>query len=379
LPPVTHLRAGRIHPLTSLRFFAALSIVFFHTIPTLLPGFPPGQLGQRWLSAWPVAVSFFFFLSGYILSVVYLSGGKQVQARNFWSARFARIYPLFLIALIMDVPNVIFWRIPVYGLMKSVVITAATFLYDLTLLQAWTPHIRIICTPNWSLSVEAMFYALFPFLAPLLWKLRGRKIWLSAIFIYAGGQALVGVVATHFDKLIYEWFPIFHLSTFLLGVLLARWQEETGSLLFSSQARELRTYGTLSIAAIIYVLVVANVAIHIPYALVHDGLLAPVFACLIWSFSRADTSIARIFSASWLVVLGEASYGLYLIHAPVWWYFIAIFHAGNVRIWYPFYFSACVGLSVLSFFFFEAPIRKRILQRLASRPHETMEVASDAQ
>ncbi len=373
------MQAGRIHPLTSLRFFAALMIVFFHSFPIVFPGFPPGNLGHRWLNSWGVAVSFFFFLSGYILSVVYLSHGKPVNRRGFWASRFARIYPLFLVTLVLDTPDVILWRIPLYGLRRAVLITGGTFLFDMSMLQAWAAHLRMICGPNWSLSVEALFYALFPFVGPALWKLRGKELWLTALSIYVCGLAAVGTAAMHFDSIVVAMFPPFHLSTFLLGILLARWQQEMRERPNSPIEKNRHVYLVLLLALAVYALVVTSPLEVTHPLLITNGLLAPVFACIIWSFSSADSMLARWFSVPWLVVLGEASYGLYLIHWPVWAYFYWAFHYGSVRVWFPFYLATCIGLSVLSFYFLEAPARKWLLRRLAIRPRETLEAASDAQ
>jgi len=43
------------------------------------------------------------------------------------------------------------------------------------------------------------------------------------------------------------------------------------------------------------------------------------------------------------------------------------------------YLGTCIGLSVVSFYYFETPARQWILRRLHTRTKETMEAASDAQ
>jgi peptidoglycan/LPS O-acetylase OafA/YrhL len=61
---------------------------------------------EKAISLGYVSVSFFFFLSGYILSVAYLSGGHNFPSKaNFYSARFARIYPLYILTIILDTPD----------------------------------------------------------------------------------------------------------------------------------------------------------------------------------------------------------------------------------------------------------------------------------
>ena len=53
-----------------------------------------------------------------------------------------------------------------------------------------------------------------------------------------------------------------------------------------------------------------NFAAVLPDDFLHDGLLAPVFAGVIWVLSSPTFPPAKLLSAPWLVVLGEASFGL---------------------------------------------------------------------
>ena len=134
--------------------------------------------------------------------------------------------------------------------------------------------------------------------------------------------------------------------------------------------------------ALLLTLAICAALVHwlasVPMNNLNDGLMAPAFGCLIWAFSANRSLPARILSAPWLVVLGEASYGLYLIHLPVYHVYERL-HLVGVRSLYPVYLCTCIGLSVLSFYLIETPVRKWILTRLQTRPKETMEAASDAQ
>jgi peptidoglycan/LPS O-acetylase OafA/YrhL len=377
--PGTSKRAARIHPLTSLRFFAALMVVLYHTLPSGTPGFSPsGFLGQS-RSIWFASVSFFFFLSGYILAVVYLRGDKLLDRRKFWAARFARVYPLFFVTLVLATPSELVPHIATYGFSKGSFMTFRIFCIQAVMLQAWIPQLRHpIDFPNWSLSVETLFYLTFPFLGSLLWKLRGARIWVAALLIYVVNLVAVRTVAPMLGGDYSVFFPLLHLATFMLGILLARWQERTINPSHVPPVQHWQVYAALLIAIAGYVGVVGNLS-HIPKEYVADGLLTPVFACIIWGFSSTDTRIARLFSLSWLVILGDASYGLYLIHIPVWEEIFVRLHAQEKPIMYLLYLGTCIGLSVLSFYFMEAPTRKWLLRRLAVVPRETLEEASDAQ
>lgn len=93
-----------IPPLTSLRFFAAAVVVAFHYDPnkfSLLPGF-----FQSWLETGYEAVTFFFVLSGFILSYVYAEAdlSRRANLRAFFAARFGRLAPAYYLALLVSLP-----------------------------------------------------------------------------------------------------------------------------------------------------------------------------------------------------------------------------------------------------------------------------------
>jgi peptidoglycan/LPS O-acetylase OafA/YrhL len=108
------------------------------------------------------------------------------------------------------------------------------------------------------------------------------------------------------------------------------------------------------------------------------GLLAPIFVGVIWALSNTTTLISRLLCAGWLVALGNASFALYLIHEPLFHLF-EYFHWDGRATVYPVYLAVCVGLSLLSFYYFETPVRLWLLERFHSRSLETMEAASIAQ
>jgi peptidoglycan/LPS O-acetylase OafA/YrhL len=112
---------------------------------------------------------------------------------------------------------------------------------------------------------------------------------------------------------------------------------------------------------------------------IHFGLFSvPFFVAWIWLLSSTRIAPVRWLEAKWLVVLGEASNGLYLLHVPLLDLFQRLHLTGSV--WdYPLYFGISMGSSVLSFYYFETPARRWILSRFHSTPTETLEAASDAQ
>jgi peptidoglycan/LPS O-acetylase OafA/YrhL len=375
---VTAGRPEKIHALTSLRFFAALFVVLYHTTVDFFPGVENQHALKSLIRLGYISVSFFFLLSGYILGLVYLRRDGQVTRNSFYKARFARVYPLFFLTMVLDVPNLFLARWTKYGLMSAVLKTATTFTGTAVMLQAWIPNLRGLDNPNWSLSVETLFYLVFPFLGVALWKLRGLSLWAVASALYLGGQVLVLVTTPHVSLDNARFQPLLHLTTFAVGILLARWQTLAQQDNGSSGDREWALWTFSALAAACFAAVVYWSA-WIPNSNLCDGLLAPIFAVTIWAFSHSDWFPARILSAPWLVVLGEASFGLYLIHTPV---FHVFEHYGWYRIpvLFPIYLAVCIGLSVVSFYYFETPMRRWIMKRAQVRHvKETVEMAADAQ
>jgi peptidoglycan/LPS O-acetylase OafA/YrhL len=368
-------RSNRIHALTSLRFFAALYVVVDHATPYYLPRMDPLSFWARWIEAGFSSVSFFFLLSGYILGVVYLVEDGTVPRKSFFQARFARIYPLFLLTLALDTPNFILRRMATFGWKIALLKTALVFCGKALMLQAWLPNLRGIDDPNWSLSVETFLYLCFPIAGVAVWKLRGRWLWTAALGMYLAGLAVSLVTFRTLPGDMGPHFPPIHIFIFTLGILLARWQSLRRSEAVQSARPSLSIVSLLGLAGLGAVMYLSP---RVPNENLLDALLIPFFLYAIWAFSHGDWLPARLLSVPWLVALGEASFGLYLFHMPVlhWLMWLGWVHSTWIL---PLYLALSIGISLLSFYWFETPARRWLLQRQRAQVKETMEMASDAQ
>jgi peptidoglycan/LPS O-acetylase OafA/YrhL len=363
----------KIYPLTSVRFFAAFLVVFHHSVRIFLPVFSargthgvPEDIAGIVSFAFPVSVSFFYLLSGYVLSFVYLHNRQIVDKSKFFAARFARLYPLYFAVLVLDTPELLVAEVQRHGMKVGLIKTAEIFAANVVMLQVWKgSRLLRINLPSWSLCVEAFFYLCFPLLGVLLWKLRGARVWMTALALYAGGQALVWAMRPHLSVSMALTVPPLHLSTFALGILLGRWQTIQQEREGKAQVRvwQVSTVLGLSVSGILLSILLAPLfRVPGPY---NNGLLAPIFAGFIWALSVIPTPLSRWLCGRWLVALGNASYALYLIHIPI----LALFlHFQWVtHIFYPVYLALCVGVSLLSFHYFETPARHWLLERFHMR------------
>ena len=359
----------KISPLTSVRFFLASFVLFHHSVRTFFPvysgrgahGVPEGFLGIVSFE-FPVAVSFFYLLSGYVLSLVNLRDGQALNKSQFFAARFARLYPLYFVMLVVATPELLAWEVQRHGMKAGMIKTAEIFAANVAMTQVWYPsRLLRINPPSWSLCGEIFFYMCFPLLGTLLWKLRGARLWMTALTLYVGGQALVWGMRTRLGFEMAMVLPPFHLSTFAIGILLARWQ----TLQQAQRAKErIRVWqvnavlGLLAGGVALSVRLVPWFRVAAPY---NNGLLVPFFAGFIWALSAVPTPLSRWLSGRWLVALGNSSYALYLIHTPMLALFLHFQWVSHA--FYPVYLALCVGLSLLSFHYFETPVRLWFMER----------------
>jgi len=357
-----------LNALTGLRFFAAMGVVFYHFALPILKG--RSYVFLNIASDGYIAVDLFYLLSGFILTYSYLSreGTLLGTRRNFYVSRFARIYPAYLLAFIMAAPSDIATSLHVNRLPIAIVKLLINGGLVLTLQQAWTPWTAWSWNyPAWSVSVEVFFYLLFPWIGIRLAKLRPTSafrlaglLWLLALLAPFALWMTKGTTAPpasgdHLQMAI-EFTPIFRLPEFMIGILLGR-------AYVLGQFRRFNGSWMVSVAAV-SIFVVLAFCPFIPHPLLANGLIAPLFALLIAGLAQGRGLVAWFLSLPFMVILGEASYGIYILQLPLALLLMAPppYHSARML---GFYCSMLVLCSVLSWHFVETPLRINIKRRLS--------------
>lgn len=357
--------------LTGLRFLAAMGVVFFHFSVPILKG--RSYVLTNLASAGYIAVDLFYLLSGFILTYSYLSPqGKLLGSRrNFFVSRFARIYPAYFLAFLLAAPSDIATSLHVNHLATAIAKLAISAGSVLTLQQAWTPWTAWNWNyPAWSVSVEVFFYLLFPWLAVRLARVKQTSalplaglFWLLALLAPFLLWTITGATgqpsrSNHLQMAV-EFTPIFRLPEFAIGILLGR---------AYVLGRFRRLNGNL-LASIAFVSIFAVLAFcpNLPHPLLANGLLAPLFALLIVSLAQARGPIAWFLTLPFMVTLGEASYGVYILQLP-----LALlinrpppYHSIKMLCLYC---GLLVLCSVISWRFVESPLRRNIRRWLSKAP-----------
>ncbi len=299
--------------LTSLRFFAALHVVLYHYGA---PFAPTPRIRVFMLLGYS-AVSFFFLLSGFILAYNYAEDldARRVTLADFFLARFARIYPLYALIALAELPFL--WHLP--GLTPTGALS--TTIAQLFLLQTWLQRYMNGNTANWSIAVEACLYALFPLIARVSSRVRGRGVLAAGIAVcwFAGPVAIDslggrGVLTTG----TLEWLrfsPIAHAPTFVGGVLLGRMYLATPRVGDGrSWKGDALALGGLAGLAAFFILPGGQPLER--YVALNAGLLSPLFALLIFGLATGRW-IPAVLSIRPLVWMGTASYAMYLLQQPL--------------------------------------------------------------
>ncbi|MEV0272586.1 acyltransferase [Hamadaea sp. NPDC050747] len=304
--------------LTGLRAVAAIGVVVSHThVPKSLPE-PLSKI-----AAWGyVGVPLFFMLSGFVLAYNYadLSFAQPRRAVRFYIARIARVMPLYWVMLA--------YCVAVYA-MKNHHQYPKTFVIDLFALQTWGPDLHVAQShyngPGWSISAEVFFYAMFPFLAPLVaWLARrfglkglailclslfGVLVILWAVFLANGWSSVSAEEALSGHRWLYRN-PLPHLVDFIVGMALAH--------AFALGAKFRPAWASITQAAVVvFALGIAALrpSPSAAWASASWGVLWIIpFGLLILSLASGRGFFARFLATRPLVTLGTASYALYITH-----------------------------------------------------------------
>jgi peptidoglycan/LPS O-acetylase OafA/YrhL len=173
---------SRLAWLDALRGFAALCVVFDHGSTLML--MPIRDFLYRWLDLGEYGVFVFFLISGYIIPA---SLERRGSVRGFWTSRLFRLYPMYLVALVIAA---VAYQTG-YGTVRG------AEHHPLQSVFAWLLMLPNLLTgpnvPNvtWTLSYEMVFYLLL--VALFSWGVHRHSGWYAGTFA-VGAVALGGVL-----------------------------------------------------------------------------------------------------------------------------------------------------------------------------------------
>jgi peptidoglycan/LPS O-acetylase OafA/YrhL len=342
-------RPSPIRSLTGLRFVAA-AIVLIEHFPAMLPWVDAEALAQG-----GAGVGLFFVLSGFVLVYNYADWFFDgfARGRPFWRARFARIYPLHVIALVLITIILVVQNDEITDQSSGVIVIS--WIANLLLLHAWVPSVVFHSWngPSWSISDELFFYAAFPFFVRYVaWPVVKRRtvglllvgMYAISLFLFVAMSLFIArqslsrgtdPVGTRLllNRVVY--FPPLRIWEFFIGCLLGMSflrSQRTGV----KGTAERRILGDRRWRNILVGIAIAGaVAVQFlpdclqsacwPDAQSAAAMLdfktyvvyVPLAALLIAALAWGPSLLSSILEHPVLVLLGEASYAVYILQWPV--------------------------------------------------------------
>lgn len=324
----------KLGALTALRFFAAFLVVVGHVRNDFLPlnDFPENLIFNQ-------AVTFFFVLSGFILTYVYPQLPDFKSTKEFLVKRVARLWPLHVSAFFLDKALVMPALVTVSG-------TAPKFLVALTnilMVHAWVPFAQFFFSynaPSWSISAEFFFYLCFPTLLILLrknfWLPLGLSFLIVCCFIAvcnyfhltedAAGWNMEGLLYINPAVRIFEFITGMMTATLFTRIRTGVQGAMTSNLktVLTGTALELMAFA-LAIDCMFSTVPVSDAAV--PFigeagAFWLKNSIVPLLSfntlILVTAFGRG--LVSKLLALPPMVLLGDISYAVYLIHYPLLMY-----------------------------------------------------------
>ena len=324
--------------LTSVRFFAALIVILYHYNKEFSPYLPTPI--QNFIEHGYIGVSFFFVLSGFILAANYYERllNKTVSKADFWWARFSRIYPLYLVSILIVLPRYfipqsmdplpqqwIYAHAHPFELVAVVVFALQSLAF---------PSGAFFNSPAWSISTEIFFYLCLPFLLPLIKRITTRQLMIALVVLLLWavigpycyheqiftvnvpklGITYTGPVDFFLNQFVRMSF-ITRLPEFLSGVIGYRIYKEV---LVGRKTPWLLPFVILT-AIPFFGLMLYEPGDNILNTVLYTGqvLGIPFFVFVILWLIQSQSRVVQIFKHPRWVLMGEASFALYLFHIPI--------------------------------------------------------------
>ena len=298
---------GEIRSLTGIRGLAASFVVVYHALHASSP-LTDLVLGRGYL-----CVDLFFVLSGYVMALNYakLFSGDGTTWSNYFSflgMRFARLYPLYFVTVVVAMMFGVLGIMPLYFVPDLGVALG----WNAVMMQAWSFGAGSINLAAWSISTEWSAYLVFPLLVAFIFSGSSAKAWIAAAIAMAGLVVVIALGPSVQDEIegplavfgTNTPLPVLRcVASFVLGMVVFRLED--GS--FGRWLASRNSHGDVLAA-------LAVVLFFWPQA---DLLFVAVCALLIAHLAKSDSRASWLLGTEPVYYLGQISYSLYLVHAPI--------------------------------------------------------------
>jgi exopolysaccharide production protein ExoZ len=341
------LKRVPLNLIQAFRGFAAVVVALHHIAGANFKYFKITLFNGFFLSGWS-GVDFFFVLSGFIITYVHLNDViNRKNLMNFIFKRFVRIYPTYWI--IATIALMVFLKLGKYSLQTDYVYIIKCLL----LVQYGT---GLFLAVAWTLVYEVFFYLIFGLCIVL-----GFKYSKFIIIIWFFLTLLLNLLDSDFTKQIaFNNFILEFLMGCFIAYIFLKWNAQLSpyrTLIF--RCGLLLFMATWMISWLTHFASITALESRISYGLASSAII--LGSALIDSFKAIKVNKA-------LLLLGDSSYALYLIHslclAIIFGYSKNHFHTYKAHTeFYYLLFTVTLAISLLTSTLFHLFMEKNLLKR----------------
>lgn len=293
--------------LDSVRGIAAMIVVIYHYINWDYSSYAKVKLANIVFNGGD-AVSFFFVLSGFVLSYKYLVLKHSLDYGKFCINRFLRLWPAYFITVALNA----FYNVYLYNgfkiqpMLDMFVFNKHTFWKEALLIK---PVAYNYYVPAWTLTIELVLSLFVPFLIIIAQNNRRNMLWLTGFFL-VGAPGLIGGQGIHLNHFVY-------------GVLIAAYYVTITRIEFKKTWIYRYRYFIIPFAMLCFSMRPLEKLLTMPewydefifkYLGFEVSHLSGIGSAIILVFIIYSRKAQKLLELGFLRFFGKISYGIYLMH-----------------------------------------------------------------
>lgn len=284
------------------------------------------HFGATWLPGGFIGVDVFFVISGYLITSIIWNRSERgdFSFADFYTRRVFRLIPALTVVVAFTVPfaflilpaevlasygrsvagallgysNIIFW-------MESSYFDPAASLRPLL-------H-------TWSLSVEWQFYAVWPVLIVVLYRLNSGRKTVATLALIAVASLIANLL---FQDDRFKWIGLSHIvadgpSTIFYNMPFRAYEFAIGALIYWLPPLRTRFLAEGAFIAGLALIAYSGIAFNAATLIPSVNSLIPALGAAAVIFSGKEARFAEVLRMRPVVYLGKISYSIYLVHWPL--------------------------------------------------------------
>jgi peptidoglycan/LPS O-acetylase OafA/YrhL len=315
---------GHFAGLDGVRGLAILMVLAIHFVGDATPATLAQRVVVKAATFGLLGVDLFFVLSGFLITGLLLEAkGEPHYFRNFYARRILRTFPLcyaVLATLFLVLPLLVTLP-PLLERARSHQIWLWTYTTNFFIAARGSWDSLTYVNHFWSLAIEEHFYLLWPL---VVFTFRSRTLERICLGVLAGGLALrIGLALSGVSELSISVLTPCRIDTLCTGGLLALLvRRPAGPSPWIGRSGRAGLGLGLALLGLSAWCTITKLGLPVLHQVRNSGYAMFFGALTLLSLGPSSQLASRFFQTGWLRFFGKYSYGLYIYHAILSWFFL---------------------------------------------------------